>query len=97
MRLLSAFVARVRHEPLGSLSWRFDGVEEDQGGRGGWRAPLASQTGQEQAAEDERRCVRIVSRALISAPVLRVRDKPPGSSMLRFEGAWRDQEEDGVR
>ena len=33
---------------------------------------------------------------LLFALVVRVRDKPPGSSLLRFEGMGRDWEEDSV-
>ena len=82
----------VRDEPPSSLLWRFDGVEEGQGGRGGRRARRASQAGQERAAEHKRRCLRIVSCALLSAPVLRVRNKLPVSWLLVFRGrgeGWR--------
>ena len=47
-------------------------------------------------AEHERRRRRAVSRALLSALVLRVRDEPPGSSPLRLDGAARDGEENGA-
>ena len=46
--------------------------------------------------QSKRRHRRAVSRALLSALVLRVHDEPPGSSPLRFEGAARDGEENGA-
>ena len=72
------------------------GRREGPAGGRGWTWQWASGGGQERAAEHERRRRRAVSRSLLSALVLCVRDEPPGSSPLRFEGAARDGEENGA-
>ena len=88
---------KARDEPPGSLPLSSEGAgrdqQEDGVGRGSERA---SGGGQERAAEHERRRRRAIARALLSAAVLCVRDKPPGSPLLSCEGAGMDGKEDGA-
>ena len=69
------------------------GSSEGRGGRGGRTLEWTSGGGQQDTRDDADASSLVL---LLSAAVLSVRDKPPGSLLLIPEGAGWDEEEDGA-
>ena len=97
VRLLSASVLHVRDELLSSSLWRSDGAEMDgevdETGCGGRVEKGESR----RAGAGSMHELALSLELVLSAPILRVRDKPPGSSLLCSNRAGRDGEAIGVR